>query len=138
MIEGREEFLAEHDENVRLHTRVEELEAQLAEKDVEIARLKLILAKFKTYGTDGCKSCETGRVNLFMANDECISCNPESYHSVTLAEAQLAARTAPAPAPDGERYRNALQKIEQGGNTGGWDTDCELYEEIAKNALEPR
>jgi hypothetical protein len=38
--EGREEFLAEHDENVRLHTRVEELEAQLAEKDARIERLE--------------------------------------------------------------------------------------------------
>jgi hypothetical protein len=32
----------------------------------------------------------------------------------------------------------ALKVIAKGGNTGGWDTDCELYEEIAKNALEPR
>ena len=44
--------------------------------------------KFKVYGTDGCKSCETGRVTLFIANDECISCNPESYELVTPQEAQ--------------------------------------------------
>lgn len=34
---------------------------------------------FKFYGTDECKSCETGRVTLFIANEECMSCNPKSY-----------------------------------------------------------
>jgi len=34
---------------------------------------------FKFYGSADCKSCETGRVTLFVANDECMECNPESY-----------------------------------------------------------
>ncbi len=34
---------------------------------------------FKFYGSTDCKSCETGRVTLFIANDECMSCNPKSY-----------------------------------------------------------
>ena len=53
----------------------------------EIARLRHINKKFKVHGTDGCKSCEAGRVTLFIANDECISCNPESYELVTPEEA---------------------------------------------------
>ncbi len=34
---------------------------------------------FKFYGSADCKSCETGRVTLFVANDECMECNPDSY-----------------------------------------------------------
>lgn len=38
---------------------------------------------FKFYGTTDCKSCETGRVTLFVANDECMMCNPDSYQAKT-------------------------------------------------------
>jgi hypothetical protein len=159
-----------------------EVEALLAE-----ARARAwneAVAQFKIFGTDGCITCEGGRVTLFAAqaapkerelkiqdaandiltrrvtlfgsdDDELEQDEIEALAEAAEKDAwikelefvrdsyrktaeQLAARSAPAPAPDGERYRNALQKIEQGGNTGGWDTDCELYEEIAKNALEPR
>jgi hypothetical protein len=68
----------------------------------------------------------------------CETCGDELRYCYCPTRKDQKARAVLAPAPDGERYRNALQKIEQGGNTGGWDTDCELYEEIAKNALEPR
>lgn len=35
--------------------------------------------KLKPVGTDGCKSCETGRVTMFIANDQCMECFPEGY-----------------------------------------------------------
>lgn len=82
----------------QLTTKVNELEKDLAtirnyetselgKAHTAIARLRHINNKFKVHGTDGCKSCETGRVTLFIANDECISCNPESYELVTPQEA---------------------------------------------------
>jgi hypothetical protein len=43
---------------------------------------------FKFWGTDDCKSCETGRITLFVANEKCMSCDPDSY------------RPTPQPAPD--------------------------------------
>jgi len=35
--------------------------------------------QFKTWGTDGCQSCETGRITLFVANTKCIQCDPKGY-----------------------------------------------------------
>lgn len=53
--------------------------SQLEEK-LRIAELKL--SKFKVWGTDGCKSCEGGRITMFVANQECIQCNPQSYEAL--------------------------------------------------------
>lgn len=66
---------------------LEEHSALLAEKDKEIAKLKWQLSQFKVIGTDQCQSCEGGRVSLFMANQECISCNPTSYDTYEQREA---------------------------------------------------
>lgn len=55
---------------------------EVANLRAENARLKAIINRFKVYGTDGCKSCDTGRVTLFIANDECIECNPKSYEAL--------------------------------------------------------
>lgn len=35
--------------------------------------------KFRSWGTDSCSKCEEGRITLFISNDKCISCDPESY-----------------------------------------------------------
>lgn len=35
----------------------------------------------KLIGTDGCRTCETGRVSTFVVNDQCTECNPSSYES---------------------------------------------------------
>lgn len=48
--------------------------ALLAEKDREIERLKEINSKFKFWGTDGCTKCETGRITLYYATNDCILC----------------------------------------------------------------
>lgn len=52
--------------------------SQLEER-LRVAELKL--RRFSAYGTDGCSSCETGRVTLFVANDRCIQCDPKSYEA---------------------------------------------------------
>jgi hypothetical protein len=44
---------------------------------IELLRWKL--NQFKTYGTDGCRTCDNGRVTLFIANDRCLTCAPETY-----------------------------------------------------------
>lgn len=54
-------------------------EAKLKEERERASINEKKLRAFKPYGTDGCKSCESGRVTLFIANDECLTCNPESY-----------------------------------------------------------
>jgi hypothetical protein len=41
-------------------------------------------SKFTIYGTDGCESCETGRVSIFIANKKCIHCDPASYERKVL------------------------------------------------------
>jgi len=41
--------------------------------------LKKTLNRFKVHGTDGCKTCDTGRVTLFIANEQCTECDPEGY-----------------------------------------------------------
>lgn len=41
---------------------------------------------FKFWGTDGCKSCDTGRITLFVANEKCTVCDPESYRVKPKAE----------------------------------------------------
>lgn len=53
---------------------------QALEEKLRIAELKL--SKFKVWGTDGCKSCEGGRITMFVANQECIQCNPQSYEAL--------------------------------------------------------
>ena len=46
-------------------------------------RLKYICKGYKFFGTDGCKSCENGRITIFNWNDSCITCDPESYKDFT-------------------------------------------------------
>lgn len=46
-------------------------------------QLKRKLNMFKPWGTDGCRKCETGRITLFVANTECMDCNPKSYEPVS-------------------------------------------------------
>ncbi len=53
--------------------------AQLSEATQERERLKWKLSQFSVYGTDGCISCECGRVSLFIANEECMRCDPAGY-----------------------------------------------------------
>lgn len=53
--------------------------SQLEER-LRVAESKL--KRFSVYGTDGCSGCETGRVTLFIANKECIQCDPKSYESL--------------------------------------------------------
>lgn len=36
--------------------------------------LRRRLQQFKIIGTDGCKSCETGRVSMWKAYDKCLDC----------------------------------------------------------------
>jgi hypothetical protein len=45
----------------------------------DVGLLKWKLKQFRVWGTDECQTCETGRVTLFIANTQCMSCNPESY-----------------------------------------------------------
>lgn len=44
-------------------------------------RLETTLKKFKVWGTDGCRTCETGRITMFVANERCIQCDPEAYET---------------------------------------------------------
>lgn len=44
----------------------------------ECDELKAILRKFNSTGTDGCATCDTGRVTLFRANDQCLMCAHKS------------------------------------------------------------
>jgi zona occludens toxin (predicted ATPase) len=70
-----------------------EVEALLAE-----ARARAwneAVAQFKIFGTDGCITCEGGRVTLFVANRQCTQCAPASY------ERKKAAAQA-APVGEGE------------------------------------
>lgn len=46
----------------------------------QVERLKAIVDMFEPWGSDECKSCETGRITLFVANKKCMACDPESYH----------------------------------------------------------
>jgi hypothetical protein len=57
----------------------EEIAKAYIEAVKERDRLKAIVDKFKVHGTDGCRKCETGRVTMFIANENCIECDPESY-----------------------------------------------------------
>ncbi len=49
----------------------------------EIRLLRWKLGQFKCCGTDGCRTCETGRVSLFVANERCRECAPETYKHPT-------------------------------------------------------
>ena len=49
------------------------------ELKAEVTRLREIVNKFKVHGTDGCKTCETGRITMFIANEYCITCKPDDY-----------------------------------------------------------
>lgn len=56
-----------------------EADARQAALQREVERLKAIVAAFKHWGTDGCSSCEAGRITLWAANNKCISCDPAGY-----------------------------------------------------------
>jgi len=43
------------------------------------AVLRWKLSQFKPYGADDCKTCDSGRVTLFIANERCIFCAPDTY-----------------------------------------------------------
>lgn len=46
-------------------------------------RLVNIVDGYKTWGTDGCTTCETGRITLFVWNKQCLKCNPKSYEAAS-------------------------------------------------------
>lgn len=69
----------------------------------EVERLKNIANGFKIWGTDDCKSCDSGRISLYIWNKECISCNPKSYDQV---ETQIDRLTK-----QNQIMREALNKI---------------------------
>lgn len=54
--------------------------AQIARmQDLEAANAALLARKcshgdYKHWGTDGCKSCEVGRITLYILEDECLDC----------------------------------------------------------------
>lgn len=53
-----------------------------------IEKLKWQLEKFKPFGRDSCNSCESGRITVFYANAQCISCNPKSYEAYQTDEGE--------------------------------------------------
>lgn len=56
---------------------IEQLRAQLAERDKEIERLKARTCShgdYKVWGTDGCSSCETGRITIYTLEEKCLKC----------------------------------------------------------------
>lgn len=54
-------------------------DADIAERDGEIARLRAIRKSFEFYGTTGCAECEEGSVTLFISNAKCLTCDPQNY-----------------------------------------------------------
>lgn len=75
------------------------LDAALARIDTlkaENERLKTIVEKFKVYGATDCannnsgymsENC-SGRVTLFIANEKCTGCDPESYDRQALKKSE--------------------------------------------------
>lgn len=46
-----------------------------------LERLEWIAKQYTAYGSDFCPGCGTGRITLFVANNKCVSCDPESYRN---------------------------------------------------------
>lgn len=52
---------------------------KLDQERANVRRRDEALAKFRLWGSDGCPTCETGRITLYVANSVCIKCNPALY-----------------------------------------------------------
>lgn len=45
----------------------------IADKQIKEARTEAI-SKFEIMGTDGCRTCEHGRITMFRLSDQCLEC----------------------------------------------------------------
>ncbi len=54
-------------------------QAEIDELKAKLKRAKWIINQFKLHGSDGCLTCDTGRITLYVTNPKCFSCAPESY-----------------------------------------------------------
>lgn len=70
-------LLKEYDREKReLLMQIGELKLQLAKASSSVS----VVGKMsKVIGTEGCRTCGTGRVSIFIENESCIECDPLSY-----------------------------------------------------------
>lgn len=66
----------------KMSEKVELWQSKYLEANSKCERYEKILNGYKAWGTDGCKSCETGRITLFAWNTECITCDPKGYEAL--------------------------------------------------------
>ncbi len=104
----------------------------------EMERLKAVREAFKFYGTTGCAECENGRVTLFVANDKCISCDPQSYErGDVIAKYKTLTEQLTAERQRAAELCKALEDILHKGNLamhGHWDSTSDM-KDIAYAAL---
>lgn len=43
----------------------------------KLSEIKARAEAFKVYGTDGCRTCDDGRITLFVKSESCLSCRTQ-------------------------------------------------------------
>jgi hypothetical protein len=89
--------------------------------------------RFKIYGTTDCKNADTGkhcggRVSLYIANEECTNCNPESYE-----------KAPPPSAPSEEEFSIEFGKwVKNNPNPSAWGVATWVWNRCRVNARPER
>jgi hypothetical protein len=80
LLKAKDEEIAKAIELLKNHKpTMDAAEAKIEALEKELAKRTWQLKQFKFSGTDGCETCETGRVDFYIANTRCHSCDPDGY-----------------------------------------------------------